>query len=210
MKDEIPKKRNRFHGCVGFDDQICEVDGCKEPGEFRAPSIYGTRNSFDGPGEYRWLCLDHVREFNNGYDYFDGMDQDQIFEAQHPIRGWDSGRRVYDGTAGSSPAWADFVDPLDAIGARFAANMAGTRKQAPPLSNADEKALKTLGLGSDARLSDIRRAYSALVRKYHPDRNGGDRSHEKQLAKVIEAYTCLLYTSPSPRDKRQSRMPSSA
>ena len=26
----------------------------------------------------------------------------------------------------------------------------------------------------------------------------------------IEAYVCLLYTSPSPRDKRQSRMPSSA
>ena len=32
--------------------------------------------------------------------------------------------------------------------------------------------------------------------------------------RVLEAidrfYTCLLYTSPSPRDKRQSRMPSSA
>ena len=27
---------------------------------------------------------------------------------------------------------------------------------------------------------------------------------------VDEAYGCLLYTSPSPRDKRQSRMPSSA
>ena len=25
-----------------------------------------------------------------------------------------------------------------------------------------------------------------------------------------KSYTCLLYTSPSPRDKRQSRMPSSA
>ena len=25
-----------------------------------------------------------------------------------------------------------------------------------------------------------------------------------------DAFTCLLYTSPSPRDKRQSRMPSSA
>ena len=25
-----------------------------------------------------------------------------------------------------------------------------------------------------------------------------------------QGYTCLLYTSPSPRDKRQSRMPSSA
>ena len=31
--------------------------------------------------------------------------------------------------------------------------------------------------------------------------------------KVVEAFRdcgCLLYTSPSPRDKRQSRMPSSA
>ena len=27
---------------------------------------------------------------------------------------------------------------------------------------------------------------------------------------LVVAFTCLLYTSPSPRDKRQSRMPSSA
>ena len=27
---------------------------------------------------------------------------------------------------------------------------------------------------------------------------------------VLRASDCLLYTSPSPRDKRQSRMPSSA
>ena len=32
----------------------------------------------------------------------------------------------------------------------------------------------------------------------------------KTLRKIKEAYVCLLYTSPSPRDKRQSRMPSSA
>ena len=30
------------------------------------------------------------------------------------------------------------------------------------------------------------------------------------LKTAVELYTCLLYTSPSPRDKRQSRMPSSA
>ena len=28
--------------------------------------------------------------------------------------------------------------------------------------------------------------------------------------RLVSYYTCLLYTSPSPRDKRQSRMPSSA
>ena len=29
-------------------------------------------------------------------------------------------------------------------------------------------------------------------------------------AQQLNGVTCLLYTSPSPRDKRQSRMPSSA
>ena len=32
----------------------------------------------------------------------------------------------------------------------------------------------------------------------------------KQLKTLLSYYICLLYTSPSPRDKRQSRMPSSA
>ena len=34
-------------------------------------------------------------------------------------------------------------------------------------------------------------------------------AHHKALH-LISFYDCLLYTSPSPRDKRQSRMPSSA
>ena len=38
-----------------------------------------------------------------------------------------------------------------------------------------------------------------------------DSSQEKPLeATVVSVGACLLYTSPSPRDKRQSRMPSSA
>ncbi len=189
------RKANRFHGRVETEGQPCAIDGCEESGEFRAPPIYGRGRSYDGPGEYRWLCLDHVREFNQGYDYFAGMDSEEIFEAQHPVRGWDSSRRIYDGGAGAQPAWADFTDPLDAIGARFASLKTAANSQGRPFSKADQNALKTLGLGdSDAKSiarSDIRRAYSALVRKYHPDRNGGDRSHEKQLAKVIEAYTQL-------------------
>ena len=35
--------------------------------------------------------------------------------------------------------------------------------------------------------------------------------HQAGASKLIDwASSCLLYTSPSPRDKRQSRMPSSA
>ena len=38
----------------------------------------------------------------------------------------------------------------------------------------------------------------------------GAKKAELLEAKKAESTTCLLYTSPSPRDKRQSRMPSSA
>lgn len=185
------KKPNRFHGRVESEGRICAIDGCAEEGEFRAPPIYGARHGYDGPGEYRWLCLDHVREFNQGYDFFDGMDQEQIFEAQHPVRGWDSNRRIYQTGPSDAPAWSDFTDPLDAIGARFTARVSRPQTPGRAISAGDRKALKTLGLGEDAERSDIRRRYSELVRKYHPDRNGGDRTQEKHLAEVIAAYTQL-------------------
>ena len=35
-------------------------------------------------------------------------------------------------------------------------------------------------------------------------------ARQEQYFSETRKYTCLLYTSPSPRDKRQSRMPSSA
>ena len=50
---------------------------------------------------------------------------------------------------------------------------------------------RTLGLDVDADRKGLRQRYSELVRRYHPDRNGGDRSHEKALQQVIEAYTAL-------------------
>ena len=36
------------------------------------------------------------------------------------------------------------------------------------------------------------------------------RGYQPEFARVAEAYDCLLYTSPSPRDRQKSRMPSSA
>ena len=47
--------------------------------------------------------------------------------------------------------------------------------------------------------------------KYHPKgRNPYAHVAICVKNKFGQSYNCLLYTSPSPRDKRQSRMPSSA
>jgi len=51
--------------------------------------------------------------------------------------------------------------------------------------------MRILGLAIDADRAALRSRYAELVRNFHPDRNGGDRSHEKALRAVIEAYHAL-------------------
>jgi hypothetical protein len=182
--------KTRFHGRVEADGRRCAWPGCDAAGEFRAPG--SRRPTFDGPGEWQWLCLDHVREFNSDYNYFDGMTPDEIADAQGPYGGWERETRAF-ASAGASPLprWADFVDPLDAISARFRPQQPQQRKDGRALSDDDRKALRVLGLEIDADRRALRQRYLDLVRRYHPDKNGGDRSHERALQAVIAAYAML-------------------
>jgi curved DNA-binding protein CbpA len=65
------------------------------------------------------------------------------------------------------------------------------RADGRPLSGENRRDLATLGLGHDADRKALRQRYTELVRRYHPDRNGGDRSFETKLQEVIGAYTRL-------------------
>jgi len=189
VKPSKDRPHTRFHGRVEGAAQACVHPGCAEPGEFRAPPLEGAGNG-EGPPRFRWFCLDHIRAFNAGYNYFDGMTAEEIHHAQRPLAGWERETRAFAraGSGDQGPRWADFTDPLDAIGARFRRTVAPERTDGKPLSGEDRRNLETLGLAADADRAALRRRYSELVRRYHPDRNGGDRSHEAMLAKVISAY----------------------
>jgi hypothetical protein len=189
-------RETRFHGRHEASEQACMHPDCEEPGEFRAP---GHRSSsFDGPGEWRWFCLDHVREFNAGFDWFAGMSAEEIYAAQAPGAGWRTESPSFRATAGigDTPRWADFDDPLDAIAARAAGIKSRARREAEVamdgrFNREEATALETMGLGTDLDRGKLRRRYSELVRRFHPDRNGGDRRHEAQLVRVVEAYQLL-------------------
>lgn len=192
------RRSPRFHGRVEGSERFCAVEGCAEPGEFRAPNRNEGDRAADHPPEWLWLCLDHVREFNAGYNFFAGMSAEEIAVAQRPYAGWERETRAFSSNAASpGPRWADFADPLDAIGAGFRKKMAearadlGMRQDGRPLSGEDRAALRTLDLAIDADRKMLRTRYTELVRRYHPDQNGGDRSHEKALQDVIAAYTHL-------------------
>lgn len=176
---------------MGSREGGCDRPGCAQRGEFRAPGPLGS--SFDGPGSYRWFCLDHVREFNAGYDWFDGMTPDEIIRAQSPIHGWDRQTRAFSPTAGidAAPRWADFSDPLEAISGRARARRPMQRENGRLVTPEERRALDVLGLDPDADRRALRQRYTQLVHALHPDRNGGDRSSEKRLQAVVEAYQML-------------------
>ena len=184
-------RQTRLHGRVEGARARCAYPGCGAPGEYKAPL---QASSFDGPGAWRFLCLDHVREHNAKYNFFAGMSPEEISDAQSPFGGWDRSTRAF-ATAGSDPppAWTDFADPLEAIAGRFGRNVSDTPSR---FSNPERRALAVLGLAGDSDRHALRQRYSLLVRRFHPDKNGGDRSHEARLGEVIEAYQ-LLRKSPA-------------
>jgi DnaJ-class molecular chaperone len=61
-------------------------------------------------------------------------------------------------------------------------------RKAKPL---EAKALETLGLDTKATGKDIKARYKELVKRHHPDANGGDRGSEDRFRDVLQAYRVL-------------------
>lgn len=180
---EAPKRTARLHGRVERPEMTrCDHPGCAAAGEFRAPRSNRVPGS---EGGWQFLCLEHVRAFNAGYNFFDGLSPDQIRDAQSPLAGWEQTT-----SPKGRPAFS-FGDAHDLFGT--------DRKPATPSKRwtgfGDAQALAALGLTDAATAADVRRAYKRLVHRYHPDSNEGDRRHEGKLQGVVNAYTHLKSAS---------------
>jgi hypothetical protein len=181
----------------------CEWRGCSHAGGYRAPKGRGRE------GQYFNLCLDHVREYNKTYNYFAGMKDDDIIDYQ---RSASTGHRPTwtMGVNGASEeaakfhpnaAWASaFSDPFGIFGGGNGGHRTASperereREREPvrrPLRNLERKSFAALDLEGDESGEDIKARYKTLVKQYHPDANGGDRSAEDRLRQVIQAYHYL-------------------
>lgn len=170
----------------------CAVAGCAEPGEFRAPV---SKKQLE---EFNWLCLEHVRKFNQAWDFFQGMSPDEV---ESYIRGNATGHRPTwsMGLRSSSAArayaarmrfHADLADPFRVMGDGPVRPEKPVPK-GPYRTRLQLEALNTLDLDESATLNEVKSRYKELVKRYHPDANGGDRSCEDLLKRVIRAYRML-------------------
>ena len=167
----------------------CAHPGCTKPGIHRAPM------GRDREGQFFCFCIDHVREYNATYNYFDGMSDDAVAKYQkEALVGhrptWDMGVKNGKGTreSGAAPNGGD--DPLGIYRQRFHRGVP-TSAQPPRYSQATMKALYALELDDTATQTIVKVRYKELVKRHHPDANGGDRSCEDKLREIIRAYNYL-------------------
>lgn len=168
----------------------CDKPGCEGFGEHRAPK---SRSSLR---DYYWFCMDHVREYNQSWDFFKGMTPDQIEAYQRATMvGLRPTWKMSERAKGPNQQFyfrGAFVDPFvifddgPAGSTPDATNRNGTGER--QLSKMQRASLETLDLESNATLQDVKARFKELVKRYHPDANGGDRGAEERLRQVIKAY----------------------
>ncbi|MDQ6432628.1 DnaJ domain-containing protein [Mesorhizobium sp. LHD-90] len=172
----------------------CQWDGCKEAGTHRAP-VGRLRE-----GEYFRFCFDHVREYNKGFNYFAGAPAAEIARFQKEAL---TGHRptwtvASNGSARFAPDFSqkrsgragyykNVRDPFNLF-SQQRAEAPRAESLARPL---EAKALETLGLDANANAQAIKSRYKQLVKRHHPDANGGDRGSEDRFREVIQAYKML-------------------
>lgn len=167
----------------GAEARGCDHPGCLEAGDFRAP------RSRDALREYYWFCLDHVRSYNAAWDFFKGMGPDDIerFRRADVVGGrpsWPLGAR---GPKGFHYELGH--DQLHEALRRFFFDDAQPRPRRVP--TAEEEALAVLELDGRATAAEIKARYKELVKRHHPDANGGDKAAEDRLKTINQAYTFL-------------------
>lgn len=178
--------RHRFYGFRPEAEEPvrpCDHPGCAGGGMYRAPRVRDVR------GQYFWFCLEHVRAYNREWDYFSGMSPDEIEAYQR------------DDVFGHRPTWPFGVGRgirierlRDLFGFFRAARPEAGAEPEPRLRprSPEAEALAVLELDGWVDRSTLKARYKTLVKRHHPDANGGCKRAEERLKLINRAYNLLM------------------
>jgi hypothetical protein len=176
----------------------CDHPACAEAGTYKAPK---SREAID---QYYWFCLDHVRIYNEEWDYFQGMKPAEI-EAQIKFATtWERETQPLGGLktmVKSAAAWARAEETIrekarNAFFAEEADEFAPMEPEGmlyfPPPARA---ALAVLGLelrkGESMTFAVVKARYKTLVKLHHPDANNGSLEAEEKFKTINQAFASL-------------------
>jgi hypothetical protein len=169
----------------------CDISTCPHRGDFRAPKSREVLN------DYYWFCLEHVREYNQNWDFFKGMSQADVE------------KQIYKNMVGDRPTWrsTEAGRPTEAglredkirkfIYDTYKGNTAeenakeNVKVKIHSIPHPAVEALAVMNLTPPVEWEAVKIRYKMLAKKYHPDINGMDKISEEQLKKINLAYSIL-------------------
>lgn len=166
------------------DTQCCDWPGCRGEGRHRAPK---SRNEIK---TYHWFCLDHVRQYNKGWNYYAGMSDAEVEADVRHDTVWQRPTWPLGGSIGSEDvidAMGEFSPQWDPDGGRPRRPGGGARP-----GTRQAWAVAVFGLSGPVNCEAVKSRYKELVKRHHPDTNGGDKAAEEKIKEINEAYQIIM------------------
>jgi hypothetical protein len=180
-----------FEGAADAPVRLCDHAGCIAGGDFRAPK--SRLNLHD----YYWFCLEHVRAYNSAWNYYAGMNDNEIeAEIRHDTvwqrPSWRLGDR-------HGPGYADRIRDYFGVfsgGQRNGRDGSRRSDERGPDAvrralSAREQALAVFEIEPPFTPVRLKARYKQLVKLHHPDAHGGDKAAEEKLKIINQAYATL-------------------
>ena len=164
-------------------ENVCDWTNCKKSGKFKAPQ------EKDNSKNYKWLCEEHIKLFNNNWNYFEGMSQNEIENFIKSDITWHRPTQKF----GSSDNFFNILwnNALNDNFNLFKGEKIFGDSKYNRLNEKDKDAFRIMGLEINAEWLIIQKKFKTLVKKFHPDRNSGNKQFEDKLKKITLAYSHL-------------------
>jgi hypothetical protein len=172
-------------------ERPCDHAECRLAATAKAPK------SRTMPGEFYWFCQKHAAEYNKGWDFFQGMSEGEMRAAMESSQAGDRPTWSFKADSRSREAAAAAARDKRAFNDPFGVFKAAQRKAEAAaeagrtVGRLERNALADLDLEPGAAPEAVRAQYKALLKRFHPDTNGGDRSTEQKQQRVVKAYKTL-------------------
>ena len=180
--DGFAKDRGQAGQQPNLHSRICEAADCQEHGAFPAP------RDREALRDYRYFCLEHVREYNKRWNYFSGMQGAALEQAIRDASTWERPSWKF-GTSGKTTIRPDDLDDIFGF---FDDDVTSTKDaMMDQLDPEERKAWALFGLDPTPDANKVKKRYKELVKIHHPDRHNGDPKAEEKLKEINLAYSCL-------------------
>ena len=164
-------------------ENICEWKNCNKKGEFRAPI------EKDNSKKYKWLCEEHIKLFNKSWNYFEGMNQNEIENFLKSDLTWHRPTQKFDSSDNFfNILWNNVLNDKFKI---FKKEEFIHVYKGKKLREKDKDAFRIMDLEFSADWTAIQKKFKTLVKRFHPDKHSGNKQYEDKLKKITLAYSHL-------------------